>query len=116
MNVFYKSLQLIPLKLRLRIFYFLKFKRLLRLKTPRLYSEKLQKRKLNLLPIYSTLSDKLLVKEYIQAQIGSKYIIPTLFYTDTPENIDFDKLPEEFVIKTNFGSGPEHISIIKNKS
>lgn len=116
MSIFYKFLQVIPLKLRLRLFYFLKFKKHLRLTNPILYSEKLQKRKLNLLPIYSTLSDKLLVKEYISSQIGPKYVIPTLFHTDNPENINFETLPEKFVIKTNFGSGSEHISIIKNNS
>lgn len=111
----YHLLKLIPLKLRLHIYYLLKFRTILNLKNPFRYSEKIQKRKLNLLSSYSTLSDKLLVKDYISSKIGSDYIIPTIFSCKNPNEIKFHQLPDKFVIKTNFGSGAQHISIIKDK-
>lgn len=112
----YYLLKLIPLRLRLHIYYFLKFKRLLNLKKPLLYSEKIQKRKLNLLDSYSKLSDKLLVKNYISQIIGNEHIIPTIFSCKKPDEIKFNELPNKFVIKTNFGSGAKHISIINDKT
>ncbi|HGN2081503.1 TPA: ATP-grasp fold amidoligase family protein [Providencia stuartii] len=115
MDILYKIIGFIPLSLRLRVFYFIKFKRLLRLKHPLLYSEKIQKRKLNLLPIYSDLSDKSFVKSYISNEIGSNHVIPSITTVDTIDDLNFDLLPNKFVIKTNFGSGYNHIEIVRDK-
>lgn len=116
MNILYKIIEIIPLRLRLQIFYFLKFKKKLNLNSPSLYSEKIQKRKLKLDPKYSLLSDKLAVKNNIKAKIGNEYIIPTIAFANSIDEIDFSLLPNSFVIKTNFGSGHNHIEIIKNKN
>ncbi len=113
--IFY-FLEKIPLKLRLKIFYFLKFKRNLNIKNPTLYSEKIQKRKLAIKKIYSDLSDKYKVRNYVESKIGLSFLIKLLNHYSKPEDINFDSLPNKFVIKTNFGSGSEHIEIIKCKT
>ncbi len=116
MESIYKLLNIIPLKIRLKIFYFFKFRRILDIKKPKKYTEKIQYRKLNMRPSYSVLSDKLLVKNYISKLIGKEYIIKTIYHTNNVDDINFNKLPDSFVIKTNFGSGAEHIQIIKDKN
>ncbi|MBG3116099.1 hypothetical protein BBX45_03625 [Proteus mirabilis] len=116
MESIYKLLKIIPLKMRLKIFYFFKFRKILDIKKPKKYTEKIQYRKLNMLSSYSVLSDKLLVKNYISKLIGKEYIIKTIYHTTNVDDINFNKLPDSFVIKTNFGSGAEHIHIIKDKN
>ena len=111
----YKLFDFIPLALRLKIYYFLKFQRRLNLKKPKLYTEKLQYRKLHLLPIYSELSDKFLVRKFIKNKIGEQYLIPLISSYSDANSINLGLLPQQFVIKTNFGSGGEHIEIIKDK-
>lgn len=56
-------------------------------------------------PEYTIMVDKYLVKEYVAKIIGEKYIIPTLGVWESPEDIDFDKLPDRFVLKCNHNSG-----------
>lgn len=59
-------------------------------------------------------SDKLAVRDYISASIGGGVLNNLLFTTDDPHNIDYDKLPDRFVIKTNHASGTN--IIVKDKS
>lgn len=59
------------------------------------------------------LSDKYLVREWIKEKIGSQYLIPILGAYDSTEEINFDLLPQKYVIKTNNGSGTN--IIVKNK-
>lgn len=47
--------------------------------------------------------------------IGEKYIIPTLGVWDKPEDIDWDALPNEFVLKTTHGGGSGGVVICKDK-
>lgn len=78
----------------------------LNLKHPTTFSEKLQWLKLyNRLPDYTMMVDKVKVKEYVASIIGEEYIIPTLGVWDDPEKIDFDALPNRFVLKCNHNSG-----------
>ena len=62
----------------------------------------------------SHLSDKWLAKEYVKNIIGEQYIIKTYGVFDRFEDIDFDKLPNKFVIKSTHASG--QIVIIKDKN
>lgn len=96
----YNLLKLIPLRFRLKLYYLLKFKRYLNLSNPKLYTEKLQYRKLNLLPIYSELSDKYLVRKFIKNRIGEQYLIPLISSHNDTSSINFELLPPKFVIKT----------------
>ena len=73
---------------------------------PRTFSEKLQWLKLyDRQPLYTTLVDKVKVKEYVAKIIGEEYIIPTLGVWERAEDIDFDSLPNKFVLKCNHNSG-----------
>ena len=76
------------------------------LKNPKTYNEKLQWLKLyDRNPLYTTLVDKYEVKNYITEKIGYDYVIPTLGVWDKFDDIDFDALPNEFVLKTTHDSG-----------
>lgn len=76
------------------------------LKNPKSFNEKLQWLKLyNRKPAYSTLVDKFAVKEYVAKAIGEQYIIPTLGVWDHFDDIDFESLPEQFVLKCTHDSG-----------
>lgn len=87
----------------------------LNLKNPQTFSEKLQWMKLyDHNPLYTTLVDKYEVKKYIANKIGSQYIIPTLEVWDKVEDIDFNSLPNQFVLKCTHDSGG--LVICKDKS
>lgn len=78
----------------------------LNLKNPKTFNEKMQWLKLhNRKPIYTTMVDKYSVKDYVSKIIDKKYIIPTIAVYDKPEDIDFDALPNQFVLKTTHDSG-----------
>lgn len=75
-------------------------------KNPIAYSEKLQWLKLyDRQPIYRILADKLKVRDYIEERIGKGYVFPLLGVYDRYEDIDFDNLPDKFVLKPNHSSG-----------
>lgn len=78
----------------------------LNLEDPQLFSEKLQWLKLyDRNPLYTQLVDKYRVREYIAEKIGEEYLIPLLGVWDDPDEIDFDALPDQFVLKCNHNSG-----------
>lgn len=80
-------------------------------------NEKLQWLKLyDRKPIYHTMVDKLLVKDLYGQLLGKEYIIPTLGVWDRFDDIDFDKLPNKFVLKTNHSGGNMGVVICKDKS
>lgn len=56
-------------------------------------------------PLYTCIVDKQEVKKIIADKIGSKYIIPTIAVYERPEDIDWEKLPERFVLKCTHDSG-----------
>jgi len=78
----------------------------LNLENPQTFNEKLNWLKLyDQNPIYSTLADKIKVKEYVAKIIGENHVIPTIKTYKTGEEIDLDVLPNQFVIKCNHDSG-----------
>ena len=78
----------------------------LNLRQPKTFSEKLQWLKLyDRRPEYTTMVDKVKAKEYVASVIGEEYIIPTLGVWSDPDQIDFDSLPDRFVLKVNHNSG-----------
>lgn len=96
--------------------YFYTFHRFPNLNNPKTYNEKLQWLKLNdRNPKYSLMVDKYEVRDYIKKVIGSKYLIPLLGVWDNPDDIDFDKLPQQFVLKCTHNSGSGMV-ICKDKS
>ena len=88
----------------------------LNLENPKTFNEKLQWLKLNdRKDIYTTMVDKYKVREYIKEKIGEEYLIPLIGVWDNPDDIDFDKLPEKFVLKCNHNSSIG-MCICKDKS
>ena len=88
----------------------------LNLENPKRYAEKLQWLKLYYHdPLMTKCADKYLVREYIKETIGENYLIPLIGVWDSVEDINFDLLPNQFVLKTNWGSGQNIIVEDKNK-
>ena len=78
----------------------------LNLDNPKTYNEKLQWLKLyNHKPEYTIMVDKYLAKEYVANMIGKEHIIPTIGVWDNVDDIDFDSLPQQFVLKSTHDSG-----------
>lgn len=78
----------------------------LSLENPHTFNEKIQWLKLyDRNPIYTQWVDKYKVKDYVGSIIGKEHIIPTIGVWDSPEAIDFDQLPDRFVLKCNHNSG-----------
>ena len=76
----------------------------LNLENPQTFSEKLQWLKLyDKNPLYTKLVDKHEVKAYVAERVGEQYVIPELGLWDRPEDIEWDKLPQRFVLKTTHG-------------
>ena len=85
------------------------------LENPKTFSEKLQWLKVNYRdPIQTVMVDKHEAKNFIAQRVGEQYIIRTLAVWDSVEDIDFDALPNQFVLKCTHDSGG--IVICKDKS
>lgn len=109
------SLRFLPDKIYIQLYYFAYFKKFINFKNPRTYNEKLNWLKLNdRNPKYIKLVDKYEVKKCVAEIIGNEYIIPTLGIWENFDEIDFDKLPNQFVLKCTHDS--EGIVIVKDKS
>lgn len=89
----------------------------LNLKNPQTFTEKLQWLKVyDHNPLYTTLVDKYAVKPWVAERIGEQYIIPTLGVWDSFNEIEFEKLPNQFVLKTTHGGGSIGVVICKDKA
>lgn len=103
-------------KLTLKILFFIKQGYRLNLENPKTYNEKLNWLKLNyrnkLMPICA---DKFTVRQYVKDK-GLDHILNELYWEGfNPEDIPFDKLPNQFVIKVTTGSGKNIICKDKTK-
>ena len=97
---------LVPDEPYLKVQFRLLMGKRLDLKNPQTFSEKLQWLKLyNRQPEYTTMVDKYAVKDYVAKILGEEYIIPTLGVWDKLEDIDWDSLPNQFVLKCTHDSG-----------
>lgn len=107
----------IPDKIYISWMFHIKMGKSLNLKKPMTFSEKLQWLKLyNRRSDYTTMVDKYAVKDYVAKIIGEKYIIPTLGVWDEPKDIDWESLPDRFVLKTTHGGGNAGVVICRDKS
>ena len=90
----------------LKLWYKRVMKEDLDLDNPKTYNEKIQWLKLyDATPLKTRLVDKYLVRDWVKEKIGEEYLIPLLGVWDSFEEIDFDKLPDQFVLKANHGCG-----------
>lgn len=86
-------------------------------KNPKTFNEKLQWLKLyNRNPRYTQIVDKYSAKDYVSAIIGNEYIIPTLGIWNSVQEIEWDKLPNRFVLKTTHGGGNSGVVICRDKA
>ena len=82
---------------------------------PKTFNEKIMWTKLYYQnPLITICSDKFAVKDYVKETIGEGYYVPTIASWDDPDDIDFDALPDQFVLKVNWSSG--YNIIVKDKS
>ena len=99
----------------LRWYYYFGMRKFPDLKNPKSFNEKLQWLKMHdHNPAYTQMVDKLGVKDYISKKIGQEYVVPLIGAWDKFEDIDFDKLPDKFVLKCTHDSGG--LVICKDKS
>lgn len=90
----------------LKLMYYCRFGKKLNLKNPESFNEKIQWLKLNdRNPLYTKLVDKYEVKKYVSDKIGEQYVIPTLGIWNSFDKIDFESLPDKFVLKCTHDSG-----------
>lgn len=109
-----KFLKCLPDRLYIQLMYYYHFCKFANLRNPKTFSEKMQWLKLyDRRPEYITMVDKYAVKKYVAKKIGAEYVIPTLGVWDRPDEIDFDSLPNQFVLKWNHDS--KSVVICKDK-
>lgn len=115
MKLLKKMMRILPDKLFLQVMYYYHFRKLADLRNPKTFNEKLQWLKLyNRDPSHTRMVDKYLAKAYVTEQIGSEHVIPMYGVWKCAEDIDFDALPNQFVLKCNNDAGG--IIICKDKS
>lgn len=113
----YKLAPICPDSIYLKMLFRFHMGTKLNLDTPQTFCEKLQWLKLyNRKPEYTQMVDKYEAKKYVANIIGEEYIIPTLGVWDKFDDIDFDILPNRFVLKTTHGGGNTGVVICKDKS
>lgn len=101
-------------KLYIKIKYYLVIGKWMDLNNPETFNEKIQWLKLyDRKDIYTALVDKYIVKRKVADAIGNEYVIPTIGVYDKVEDIDFNELPDRFVMKCTHDSGG--IAICKNR-
>lgn len=104
--------------LNTKVTYWGKFHRPIDLENPKTLDEKIQWLKLNSYlgnPLVTQCADKYAVREYVE-KCGCREILNDLYFSwDSADEIDWEKLPEEFVIKWNFGCGQNLICRDKSK-
>lgn len=112
-----KMLPWLPDKQYLQLRYRFNMGRWINWKNPTLYQEKLQWLKVyNREDRFTQMVDKISAKEYAAKMIGDKYVIPTLGVWNNFDEIDFDQLPNQFVLKTNNGGGNTGVIVCKDKA
>lgn len=112
---YHHLLDWLPDKQYLQLMYWANLHRKLDLKNPKGFNEKLQWLKLyNRKPEYTVMVDKYAAKQYVAERIGKKYIIPTLGVWENFDDIDFNSLPDQFVLKCTHDSGG--LVVCKDKS
>ena len=101
----------------LKLLYWLKTGRKLNMDNPQRFNEKMQWLKLyNHQPEYTDMVDKYKAKQLVENLMGKQYIIPTLGVWNSPQDICWESLPQQFVLKTNHGGGGVGVVVCKDKT
>jgi hypothetical protein len=111
---FVDLLRPLPDGLYCRLYYLLKLRKIPHFRNPKTFNEKINWRKLyDRNPIYTKLADKYEVRKYVADKIGAEHLVPLLGVWDKVEEIDFEKLPKQFVLKCTHDCGS--VVICKDK-
>lgn len=114
-EVYRSILRILPTKPALYLIYFRGYKKLLNLRNPKYYGEKIQWLKLyGGLEELGDFVDKYEVRKYVAEKIGEEHLIPVLGVYDSVDQVDFGSLPEKFVLKCTNGS--QSVLICKDKA
>lgn len=113
-----KMLAFVPDPCMLRIQYRIRTGRWLNLDNPERFTEKIQWYKCKYRnPLMLQCTDKYLVRDYVREKLGGEEYLNELYQVHaTADSIDFDSLPDRFVIKTTDGGNGENVLIVKDKS
>lgn len=112
---YYAILKKLPTSAIAHIEFLRSYHRILDLKKPRYFGEKMQWIKIFAdLDQYAKYADKYKVQTYVEETVGAKYLIGLIGAYDRAEEVPFSRLPERFVLKVNHGSG--YNIICKDKS
>ena len=96
--------------------FFARKHKFLNLKHPVTYNEKCNWLKLYYRnPLFTTMADKIEVKKYVDERLGPGHTFPLLKVYDNPDEINFEELPNQFVLKCNHNSG-EGMVICRDKA
>ncbi len=110
------NLRFIPDKAYIKLYYFVNLGKRINLNKPKTFNEKLNWLKFNdRNPNYTVIVDKLKNRNYIKGKIGEKYLVPLIGSWEKYQDINFDMLPDKFVLKCNHDSGSTVICTSKNK-
>jgi len=108
---------IIPDRLYLKVLFRLRVGYKLNLNNPRTFAEKCQWLKLyDRKPIYHQMVDKYDAKILVGKQIGEQYIIPTYGVWERVEDIDWESLPNKFVIKPTHTGGSSCVIVCRDKT
>jgi hypothetical protein len=111
------ALSFLPDSVMLTLQYRMKLGRNPDLKNPKRFTEKLQWYKMNYRnPIMHDCVDKYLVREYIKEKGLEDTLIPLIGYYNSLDEVEWDKLPDSFVIKTSHGGGGLNVIVCPDKS
>ena len=114
-QLYRKLLKKLPDKIVLNIENLRGYHKFVNFKNPKYFGEKIQWLKIyGNLERFSDYVDKYKVREYVAKKIGKEYLIPLINVYDSTDEIDYEKLPDSFVLKLNTGSGYNYI--VKNKN
>ena len=112
-----RMLRFIPDRPMLELQYYIKMGRRLNLKNPRRYTEKLQWYKLYYRdPLMVQCADKGDVREYVKSKGLGDILTKCYGVYDRVEDIDFESLPNQFVMKDTLGGGGNSVIIVKDKA
>lgn len=115
--IFQKIFSNLPDRQYIGLYWRKKFHRPINLDNPEGFNEKLQWMKLyHRSPAYPSLVDKASAKEYAAGKIGEEFIIPTYGVWDRWEDIEWDRLPESFVMKPTHWGGGHNLVICPDKA
>ncbi len=110
-----KLLKFLPDKLFLQIYFFKNMKKFINFKSPKTFNEKIQWMKVyDRNPLYTKIADKYEVRDFVANLLGEQYLIPVYGIYNHFSEIDFDSLPQQFVIKCTHDSGS--VVVCRDKS